>query len=424
MYKHLRNLHILTKLLGESFSFALVSVKANKLRTFLSLLGITIGIFSIISVFTMVDALEDNVRTGLESFGANVIYLQPRPWTPEEGEEFKWWEFRQRPAMQHKDFLYLQDHAKNAESVAFLFSFSRQLKYKSTTTSRIGIAAITYDWDKISTFDIEEGRYFSPMDMNSGNNVALVGYTVARELFGDDNPMDNYFQIAGHKTRVVGLLKKQGESLLNAIDYDDVVMIPLNYGRNIANMRYSNPLIALKAKPDVPMEEMKGELKMLMRSLRRLKPSQKDNFAMNELNSLLKQLNPIMDMISLAGALIGGLAMLIGGFGVANIMFVSVKERTPVIGIQKAMGAKNYFILTQFLFESVLLTVVGGLVGLFVVFLVTTAVTYAFDFPIALTLVNILKGVLISTAVGIIFGIIPAYMASRLNPVVAIAAGK
>ena len=421
MRRYIRNLYILVKLLGESFSFAFVSVKANKLRTFLSLLGITIGIFSIISVFTMVDALEENVRSGIESLGSNVIYIQRVPWYDDSGE-FKWWEFRQRPAIKYEEFLAIQNNCKTAESVAFLYSFSRQLKYKNTTTSRIGIAGITYDWDKISAFNIEDGRYFSPMEINSGTNVALIGHTVAKELFGDEPPVGKTFQIAGHKTRVIGLLEKQGNSIVSANDYDNSLITPFNYARTMTNIRYGSPSIAVKAKPGVDLDDMRGEIKMMMRSLRRLKPSQKDNFAINELSTISQQLNPIMDMINLAGWIIGGFAILIGAFGVVNIMFVSVKERTPIIGIQKAMGAKNYFILTQFLYESVLLTLVGGLFGLFIVFAATSVLTHAFDFAISLTLVNILRGILISTIVGVLAGIIPAVVASRLSPVVAIGA--
>jgi putative ABC transport system permease protein len=423
MHKKLRNIYILIKLLGESFSFAFVSVKANKLRTFLSLLGITIGIFSIISVFTMVDALEKNVREGLESYGAKVVYLQRHPWGPEEGEsEYRWWEFRQRPSIRYEEFSYLHDHCRTAEYVAFLFSFSRQLKYRNTTTSSIGIGAVTYDWDKVSSFDIERGRYFSPMEMNSGSNVALLGAKVAEELFGAEDPVEKYFQVDGRRTRVIGVLERQGKSLFNAIDYDNMMMVPLHYGRTMANLRYGSPFVVAKARDDVRMEDMKGELKSLMRSLRRLRPSQKDNFAINELSLITQQLNPILGVINLAGWIIGGFSILIGGFGVANIMFVSVKERTPVIGIQKSLGAKNYFILTQFLYESVLLTFVGGVLGLVIVFAATQVVTHAFDFAITLTLVNILRGLLISTVVGILSGIIPAYMAARLSPVVAIAA--
>ncbi|MDR3133525.1 MAG: ABC transporter permease [Prevotellaceae bacterium] len=421
MRRHIRNLYILVKLLGESFSFAFVSVKANKLRTFLSLLGITIGIFSIISVFTMVDALEGNVRSGIESLGSNVVYIQRTPWYDDSGET-KWWEFRQRPAMKYEEFLAIQNNCKTAESVACLYSFSRQLKYKNKTTSRISIGGITYDWDKISAFDIAAGRYFSPMEINSGTNVALVGHSVAKELFGDEPAVDKIFQIAGHKTRVIGLLEKQGNNIVSANDYDNALMIPFNYARTLANIRYGSPSIAVKAKQGVDLDDMRGEIKLLMRSLRRLKPSQKDNFAINELSTIAQQLNPIMDMINLAGWVIGGFAILVGAFGVANIMFVSVRERTPVIGIQKAMGAKNYFILTQFLYESVWLSLMGGLLGLLIVFAATSLLTYVFDFSISLTLLNILRGILISTVVGIFAGMIPAIMAARLHPVVAIGA--
>jgi len=422
MFRRIRSIYILFKLLGESFTFAYESVRANKLRTFLSLLGITIGIFSIISVLTMVDALEDNVRTGIESLGSDVVYVQQWPWGPDETGEYKWWEFYQRPRISYEEYLHLQNNSNTVEASVLLVSFSRVLKYKSTTTSRVVIEGVTYDFDKVTSFDIEDGRYFSPMEMNSGTNVAIIGSVLADELFGDDPPLGKYFQIAGHKTRVIGVLKKQGKSILNFNDLDNSVIAPLNYARGIVNMRTSSPAIILKAKDGIAMDEMQGETKMLMRSIRRLKPSQKDNFSINEMSIISQQLNPIMDVIGIAGWLIGGLSILIGAFGVANIMFVSVKERTSMIGIQKALGAKNYFILTQFLFEAVLLTIIGGLLGLLTVFAATTTITYAFDFPITLSVMNIIRGILISTIVGILAGIIPAYVASRLNPVVAIGA--
>ena len=422
MFRRIRSIYILFKLLGESFTFAYESVRANKLRTFLSLLGITIGIFSIISVLTMVDALEDNVRTGIESLGSNVVYVQQHPWTPDETGEYKWWEFRQRPRIKYEEYLHLQNNCNTAEATTFFIDFSRVLKYKSTTTSRVGIVGTTYDFNKVTSFDIEEGRYFSPIEMSSGTNVAIIGNILAAELFGDDPPIGKYFQIAGHKTRVIGVLKRQGKSILNFNDFDNTLMVPLNYARGIVSMRNAYPCIVIKAKEGVDVEEMQGEIKTMMRSIRRLKPSQKDNFAINEMSVISQQLNPIMDVIGIAGWLIGGLSILIGAFGIANIMFVSVKERTSIIGIQKALGAKNYFILTQFLFEAVLLTIMGGILGLLAVFAATTIISQGFDFPITLSIVNIMRGILISSIVGVLAGIIPAYVASRLNPVVAIGA--
>ena len=422
MFRRIRSIYILFKLFGESFSFAYESIKANKLRTFLSLLGITIGIFSIISVLTMVDALEDNVRSGIESLGSDVVYIEKWPWTPEENGEYKWWEFRQRPSMKYEYFTHLQNNASSVDAAAFVLTGRRNLKYKSNTTSRITFYGTTYDWEKISSFDIEDGRYFSQLEMSSGANVAIIGNVLATELFGDDPPIGKYFQIGGHRTRVIGVLKKQGKSILEFIDYDNTLMIPLNHARSIVNMRYAEPMIALKAKEGVNMEDLQGEIKTMMRSLRRLKPVQKDDFSVNEMSMISKQLNPIMDTIGIAGWLIGGLSILIGAFGVANIMFVSVKERTSIIGIQKALGAKNYFILTQFLFEAVLLTIMGGILGLLTVYAATTIISQGFDFPITLSIVNIMRGILISSIVGVLAGIVPAYVASRLNPVVAIGA--
>lgn len=419
MKRILQNAYILVKLLGESFSFAYGSVRANKLRTFLSLLGVTIGIFSIISVFTVVDALTNNIRKGIESLGSHVMYVERWPWTDEDGE-YKWWEFRQRPRVKYEEFSYLQNHSRYAESMAFTHLFSRQLKYKTNTTSHVAIQGVTYDWEKMSAFEIEDGRYFSPVEINSGANVAIIGRLLADDLFGDDYPVGREFSLAGRKTRVIGVLKKQGNMF--AVNYDRQAMIPFRYARMFADLRYGNPSITAKARPGASMDDLRGELRMMMRALRRIGPAQKDNFALNEMSAITRAFNPVLSILNLAGWIIGGFSILIGGFGVANILFVSVRERTSIIGIQKSLGAKNYFILTQFLFESVLLTLAGGLLGLALVFAATTLLTHVFDFAITLTLVNVLRGVLISTVVGVLSGIIPAYMASRLSPVVAIAA--
>jgi putative ABC transport system permease protein len=419
MINYFRGTYLLFKLLGESFSFAYASVKTNKLRTFLSLLGVSIGIFAIISVFTVVDALELNIREGVNALGSNVVYIEKWPWTNEGGEN-KWWEFRQRPENKYTEYVHVRANSKLAEEVAMYIYFTREVKYKSNTTSRIGIVGITYEWNDVNFVDISLGRYFSTLEANNGASVAIVGREIANELFDNEDPIGKEIKIGGYKARIVGVVKKQGSSILNLMDYDNTVVIPLNYARTMVDIRRSSPSIAVKAKEEVEVEEMKSELRMFMRSLRRLPPSQKDNFSLNEVSVLNNELAGMFDVLNIAGILIGGFSILIGGFGIANIMFVSVKERTNIIGIQKALGAKNYFILTQFLFEATWLSIVGGVLGLLVVYAGSALVSAGLDFSINLTVGNILRGILISGVIGIVSGFVPAYTASRLNPVDAI----
>ncbi len=418
--KIVRNIYLIFKLLGESFVFAYSSVKANKLRTFLSLLGVSVGIFSIISVYTVVDALEANMRAGVESLGSNVMYIERWPWGPEDGVEYKWWEFRQRPEIKYDEFQRVQAQSKLAESTALFMGFRHEVKYKSNALTGVTVIGITHEWNDVNPLDIEEGRYMTAMEAHSGAAVALMGNVVAQELFSGEDPIGKDIRVAGRKARVIGVLKKEGSSIVNVMDLDNMVALPLNFARSIVDLRRGDPSIAVKAKPGVDQDELKGELKMIMRSLRRLKPVQKDNFSLNEMSVIQNQLSGMFSMLNMAGGLIGGFAILIGGFGIANIMFVSVKERTNIIGIQKALGAKNYFILTQFLFEATLLAVAGGVIGLILVYGGSAAISSAMDFSIDLNISNIIRGLSISGIIGIVSGFIPAYMASRLSPVTAI----
>jgi putative ABC transport system permease protein len=419
MIQTFRGIYLFFKLLNESFSFAFHSVRTNKLRTFLSLLGVSIGIFAIISVFTVVDALEKNIRDDMEVFGRNVIYIEKWPWT-DEGGVYKWWEFRQRPEIEYKDYLYIKANSKLAEEVALIVGFNREVKYKNNTVPRTPLQGVTYEWNNVYYTDIEFGRYFTMMEASTGASVAIIGAQLAADLFEGEDPLGKIIKVDGRKTRIIGVAKKQGESMVNFIDTDNLVMMPLNYVRNMVSMRYAGPSIAVKANPGIEKEELKGELRMMMRMLRRLSPAQKDNFSLNEISLLDGQLASIFGMLNLVGMLIGGFSILIGGFGIANIMFVSVKERTNIIGIQKALGAKKYFILTQFLFEAILLAVMGGAVGLLIVYALSALVSGGLGFSITLTLSNIIRGVAISGTIGIVSGFIPAYTAACLNPVEAI----
>ncbi len=420
MRKIAKNIIIAVKLLRESFVFAFSSIAANKLRTFLSLLGITIGIFSIVTVFTAVDALTSSIEKSLSSLGGNVIYIDQFPWTETEGQEYEWWKYRQRPRISYTEYEFLQKNSKHAEYLSFLNGLRRTLKYKSNETSAIQVLAVTHSWENIGAFEVEQGRYFTQQESTSGFNVVILGYTVATELFGNENPIGKYMKIGDFKARVVGVTKRQGKSLFSPIDYDNVALIPYKYAATMVNMALRGGEIAVMAKSNIPNSEIVGELRMLMRSSRRLAPTQDDNFALNELSSLKSQTDQIYAMLNIVGIVIGGFSILIGAFGVANIMFVSVKERTNIIGIQKALGAKNVFILTQFLYESVLLSVIGGILGLLLVFGIVAIATSLTDYELALSFKNIVIGLSISAAVGLLAGFIPAYMASRLNPVVAI----
>ncbi|OFY44624.1 MAG: hypothetical protein A2X18_03370 [Bacteroidetes bacterium GWF2_40_14] len=420
MVTYYRRLTVVIKLVIESIRFAFGSLKGDRFRTFLSLFGVSIGIFSIVTVFTAIDALQKNVESGLNSFGGNTLYIQEFPWEPPQGEEYKWWEYRKRPAPKYEEFQFIKNEAKTADAVAFVIFTNRNIRYKRNSFSGGFITAPTSDWDKISNVEIEQGRYFSTFEAQSSTPVVILGFSVAEALFKGEDPLNKVIKVGSSTARVIGVQKKAGESIVNIFDTDNSILVPYRYASTIVNARNSGSMICVKPLETANREEFLLEMKQLLRSVRRLKPNQSDNFALNEMTFLLNQTKAIFGGINLAGWIIGGFSILIGGFGIANIMFVSVKERTNLIGIQKALGAKKYMILTQFLAEAAVLALAGGIIGLLMVMGVVLATQGNPAFPMELSVYNIIRGLLISSVIGIVSGFVPAYTAARLNPVDAI----
>lgn len=410
---------MLRVLLKESFLFAWQSLVANKLRSFLSLLGITIGIFAIILVFTIVDGLENNIRGSIQSLGNNVVYIQKWPWS--FGPDYPWWKYINRPTPQYEELDELQKRCHSTEALAYRLGARRILKYKSNSIQNAVVAGISYDFYKIKNFDLQAGRYFTRSEVDAGYRVAVIGASVAEGLYGNEDPIGKQISIAGLKATVIGVIKKEGESLLG-FSFDYQVICPFQFARYILDIRSENadPTIYAKARPNVSNSEMMDELTGALRSIRRLKPMSEPNFALNETSLISKGFDALFDVIGLAGWIIGGFSILVGGFGIANIMFVSVRERTNLIGIQKSLGARNLFILVQFLSESVLLSCLGGFFGLVLTYLVSLAGESVMDMDITLGLNNIILGFTISILIGIVSGFIPAYSASQLDPVEAI----
>lgn len=408
------------RLLKESLFFAIDSLIVNKLRTILSLLGITIGIFAMVSVFTMVDSLENNIRSSISSLGDNVIYVAQMPWDFDPNQP--WWDYIRRPQPNLGEFKMLQKQLQNAEAVAMLLAGRNTVKYKNNSIDNVEGNGVTSEYNNIWDLTIEKGRYITELESNSGRPVAVIGADIAGSLFGNGDPLGKKIKIKGRKVEVIGVIEKEGESMMGSSN-DRKIFMPLQFARNFYNLRsrQSGAVIMVKAKPGA-VDALTDELTGVMRSLRKLKPKTGDNFALNKMSMISKGFDQIFGVINISGFIIGIFSILVGGFSIANIMFVSVKERTSLIGIQKSLGAKNFFILFQFLFESVFLCLIGGAVGLFLIFLGTLMMTYVADFPTTLGLNNILLGVGLSAGIGIVAGIIPSYQASRLDPVEAIRA--
>jgi len=310
----------------------------------------------------------------------------------------------------------------NASGISYEIAFDgRTIKYMSHTVSGTVINAVAQDHDKVWNFNLAQGRYFTDIDSRTGAPVAVIGYDIAENLFPDGSAVGKQIKVMGHNITIIGVFTKEGNDMLGNSD-DKNVLIPINFVKNIIDVQNDNyqPQIVVRGAKGVTVDEVQSELKQLMRSIRRLRPNEDDNFELNNSTIVSNGLDQLFGIVDIAGAIIGGFSILVGGFGIANIMFVSVKERTNIIGIQKSLGAKNYFILLQFLIESIVLCLMGGLIGLLLVLLGTLAVEAAADIKIVLDTSNIIWGIGISVGIGLISGIIPAYFASRLNPVEAI----
>ncbi len=408
------------RLIGESFRFAWDALRQNKLRTSLSLLGITIGIFIIIAVFTFVDTFRNQIQSSVDKLGSNTLFVQKWPWI--FGDNYPWWKFMNRPEPSYRDYLALKERMETAQGVCFEISTSsRTIKYRSASVEGATINSATQEYDRTWNLEFQAGRYFTESEGQSGSPVCIMGAEIAEGLFGSEDPIGKQIKLMGRRVTVVGVFKKEGEDMMG-MSQDKNVLIPMALAKGIFdvnNERY-NPQITVRGKENIDLEEVESELKGQMRAIRRVSPGQEDDFSLNKTTMLSNQLNLMFDGINIGGWIIGGFSILVGGFGIANIMFVSVRERTNIIGIQKSLGAKNYFILFQFIFEAIALCLMGGLCGLVLVYILAFSITHLADWEVVLYAKNVILGIGVSVGIGIISGFWPAYSASRLDPVEAI----
>ena len=396
------------------------ALRANLLRTLLSLLGVTVGIFAIIAVFTMVDSLELNIRQSMSFLGDKVLRVQKWPWIFEG--KYPWYKFVNRPVSSVKDFKYLEKNLQNAQAISlFASKEGRLVKHGNNSMDDVNVTGITFYFNQVSDVRLKEGRYFTQRETENNSRFAVIGQDMAKTLFPDQSPIGQSISVKGKRFSVIGVMEKQGDNLIGAPSNDITCLIPYPAFAEMypVNAGWIEPVICIKGKKgDLGLQWLEGEVRGLMRNRRGLKSFEDDNFAINRPEMIAKAITGIFDAVSLAGAIIGSFSILVGGFGIANIMFVSVKERTSIIGIQKSLGARNSFILNQFLFEAVFLSLIGGLAGLLLVSSLTLIPMD--DFKIVLTAGNIVTGLLLSAGIGLISGLAPAIHAAGLNPVDAI----
>lgn len=410
----------LPKIIYESIVQAFQQLVGNKLRTFLSLLGITIGIFCVIAVTAAVDSLEHSLRQSFKQLGEDVLYLDKYDWGPKTQKEFE--AQRKRPRPDFADYKAIRELVSSSDLVNYsVFFFTRLVEFGSSSLDGAVSIASTEDFADIFNVKFGKGRYFSPTEYSQGMPVAVLGHDVAESLFGENiEPIGKKIKILGRKIQVVGVIEKSGDVLFTPIPFDESIILPYSYAIKITNAKtnkYMGRLVNIKPQEGVSMDQTKDEIIGALRARRKLTPKEDNNFALNNLSIIDNALSSVFATISVVSWIIGGFAMLVGMFSVANIMFVSVKERTNIIGIKKALGAKRYVILLEFLIESIILCLIGGAIGLLIVWGATKAATAAFGYTIFLSTSNVVLGVGVSIITGVISGIIPASQASKMDPV-------
>ena len=412
------------RLLSESFSFAMNALRTNKLRTLLSLLGVTIGIFSIIAVLAAVDSLDRKIKSDLSTLDKNTMYLTSVCFGPTDIPN---WKVEQFPNVTYEEYQYLKENVNHTENFCFQFFAPREsVKFESKTVSDVNMVPVTSEFVDIQRMEFSVGRFFNESESNSGKSVIVLGFEVAKGLFDESDPIGKTVRLYGQRFIVIGVTKKKGDSGIELGGGDDTsAFIPTNFLRRLYgdNNESMLPVIIIKPEKGTDIPELRAEIAQKLRNMRGVKSDEIDNFFVNILSGFTDLIDGIVSQMNMIGWIISGFSLLVGGFGIANIMFVSVKERTNLIGIQKSLGAKNKFILFQFLFESVILSVIGGVVGLLLVWIISIILTKALEFEFILGFWNIVLGTSLSAFIGLISGILPAISASRLDPVEAIRTG-
>jgi putative ABC transport system permease protein len=385
-------------------------------------LGVTIGIFSIIAVLAAVDSLDKKIKKDLSSLDKNTIYLMRFSFGPSEIPQ---WKREQFPNVKYDEYEYLKNSMNDLDQMGFqLFVKRESLKYQSASVSDVNVVPVSHEFIDIQGLEFDEGRFYNESESNSGAAVIVLGNEIAQNLFEDSNPIGKDIRLYGQRFSVIGVLKKQGAGMFGDSN-DTSVFIPVNFLRRMYgdNNDAMTPVILIKPQKGIDMDAFKAELSQKLRNYRGMKTDEIDNFFINVLSGFTDLIDGIVGQMNVVGWIISGFSLLVGGFGIANIMFVSVKERTNLIGIQKSLGAKNRFILFQFLFEAVILSVIGGAVGLFLVWIISVVLTKALDFEFVLSMSNVFLGTGLAALIGLISGILPAITASKLDPVEAIRTG-
>jgi putative ABC transport system permease protein len=405
-------------ILRNSIRLTFQELRVNKLRTALSLTGVAFGIFCIIGVLAAVSSLERNIQNEVQSLGNNTIYIDK--WDYSGGPNQPFWKFRARPEMKYEEAAMIKERAVLVDDVAYLMQTNANISHKDDQINNAGVYGIVPAQMTLQPVTFEVGRFFSMAEFVNGTNVCILGHTNAENLFGNSQrAIGKQVDIKGKKVTIVGVINKEGRNFIGW-DYDGCIMLPYKLCKQLFEEKKSRPILIVKGKEGVSTAALSDELEGIMRQIRRLAPRQDDNFSLNSVEAFSKAITGFFSVLNIVGGIIGGISLVVGLFGIANIMFVTVKERTSVIGLKKAIGAKKSTILFEFLLEAIILCLLGGAIGLFFVFIGTKISSYMLDFPIYISIPMLAGSIIVCVTVGILAGIFPASRAAKLDPVVAI----
>jgi len=406
------------RILQNSLVLIFKELRVNKLRTALSLTGVAFGIFCIIGVLTTVNSLEQNIQNEIKSLGNNTIYIDK--WDYSGAPNKPMWKLRARPVMKLDEAGLIKERSMMTSEITYLMQANTNLSYKDDVLEDVRVYGINDAQISIQPIQFEIGRYFSSSEFNAGTNNCIIGYVNAEDLFGSaERAIGKRLDVKGKKVTIIGVIKKEGKNFIGW-DYDKCIMLNNKFAKQLFDPEYSNPILIAKGRADITTDAYMQELRGIMRQVRRLSPTQEDNFSLNSVEAFSKAISQSFVTINIVGSIIGGISLIVGMFGIANIMFVTVKERTSVIGLKKAIGARKSTILYEFLLEAAILCILGGAIGLLLVYILTLILSGPLDFPVFLSVPMIFITVVICLVVGILAGIIPASRAAKMDPVTAI----
>lgn len=398
----------------EGLLISLKAIRANKARSVLTTLGIIIGVASVVLMSTAIKGIDQSFQEGVASLGSDNLYIDKWSWF---NNDIPWWEMRNRKHITMEDFNKYKDLAKLPIALAPSSGARQTLKYEERSVQFISITGTDFNYINTTNLSFDEGRFFTELESNGGRNVVVLGSEISKKLFPQGGAMNQSIKIGGNRFKVVGVLEEQGSWVMGGWNPDNQAYIPIQNIFKYFSSRHSHGItINVRADGSQMVDATLEEAIGIMRRIRGLKYNEKNDFSINQQEGLLENINQTVGVIQIAGLLITGLALFVGAIGIMNIMFVSVKERTREIGIRKAIGATKRTILGQFISESAIICLIGGMIGLGVA-IIGGMVISQFDFPVTLDVDAVILAVTISLITGILSGLAPAYTAAKLDPV-------